>query len=158
MRLTRFAPVLAAGLAISGAAAAHSELHSANWCTNGVVAYAGEFVISAEELHAEADRRQQAEVQRCVDETGLPPHPGGVGTCGIFDPPYELAVAMARAACGDMQSPMPSAGSPVVVFVADPPSFNDPGHHETFNLDDGLRGMCGFCLNLPPSPRPPGQD
>lgn len=158
MRLTRFALALAAGLAISGTAAAHSELHSATWCTNGVVAFAGEFVISAEELHTESNRRQQAAIQRCAEQAGQAPGSIGDGTCGIFDPPYELAVAMARAACGDMQSPMPSAGSPVVVFVADPPTFNDPDHHDAFNLDSGLSGICGFCMSGPPAPKPSAQN
>lgn len=158
MRLARFALFLAAGLAVSGSAAAHSELHSADWCTDGVIAYAGEFILSAEELQAESNSRQQAAVQRCLDETGLPPDPGGVGTCGIFDPPYELALSMARAVCGDRQSPFPSHGSPVVAVILEPQSFNEADHHTGFDLNAGLRGLCGICVIGPPAEKPRGQD
>lgn len=158
MSLARFATAVAAGLAVSCTAAAHSELHSANWCTNGVIAFAGEFSITPDELHAGSDR-QHASVERCRQETGQPdPTSGSVGTCGIFDPPYELAVAMARAACGDLESPKPAQGSPVVVFIDSPRTFNDPNHHATFNLDAGLSGMCGYCVIDTPIPSSPGQN
>ena len=108
MTMTRHAFFLAAVLALSGTAAAHSELHSANWCSNGFVTYAGRFSFTAEEIRAELNRRQQESLQRCLDESGQPdPGAGGVGTCGIFDPPYETAVALAREACGAAGSPTP---------------------------------------------------
>lgn len=158
MSLARFALAVAAGLAVSCTAAAHSELHSADWCTDGVVAYAGQFSITSDDLHAESDR-QQAAVERCRQETGQPdPTSGSVGTCGIFDPPYELAVAMARVACGDLESPTPAHGSPVVVFIVSPQTFNDPNHHTAFNLDTGLTGICGYYVIGTPIPRPNGQN
>ena len=156
MSPARFALILATGLAVSCTALAHSELHSASWCSSGIVAYAGEFSFTPEELQAELNRRQQAGRIRCAEagETDT----GGVGTCGIFDPPYETAVAMARAACGAPGSPTPAFDSPVVAFVVDPPTFNDPSHHESFNFDAGLRGICGVCVSGPAIPAPRDQN
>ncbi len=157
---TRLASALAAGLAVCGSAAAHSELHSANWCLTGAIAYTGDFFYTAEELHAEYDRQQQDALQRCAQEAGGNPNTtsGGVGTCGVFDPPYEMAVSMARAACGDPGSSTPTPNTPVVVFIDEPPTFNDPNHHALFNLDSGLHGMCGFCVNFDPIPVPRNQN
>ena len=155
MTPTRLAFALAAGLAVCGAAAAHSELHSADWCLTGTITYTRDFSYTAEELHAEADRRRQETLQRCLQEAGTS---GAVGTCGVFDPPYEMAVVMARAACGDPGSAAPSPDSPVVVFVDVPQAFNDPDHHQRFDLDSGLHGMCGICLNRDPIPVPRDQN
>ncbi|MBN8740776.1 MAG: hypothetical protein BGP24_14405 [Lysobacterales bacterium 69-70] len=156
---TRLAFALAAGLAGCGSAAAHSELHSANWCSTGTVAYTGEIFYTADELHAEYNRRQQDALRRCLQETGNPnTTSGGVGTCGVFDPPYEMAVSMARAACGDPGSTTPTPDSPVVVFIDEPQAFNDPDHHQLFNLDSGLHGMCGICVNSGPIPVPRDQN
>ena len=149
--------VLAAGLAAASAASAHSELHSAEWCAGGFVHYRGEFTFTAEQLQAETRRRA---TQRCASGvtpgTGAPPDIGSpTSTCGVFDPPYETAVMMARGACGG-GSP-PGSGSDdgsTVAFVSWPESFNDAGHHDTFDFSQGLQGMCGVCL-MPSGPADP---
>lgn len=158
MRIACSTLLLAAALSVSGTAAAHSELHSANWCTNGIVVDAGTFILTAAELRDESNRQQEAALQRCAEQAGQSPGFPGDGTCGIFDPPYEMAVAMARAACGDRESPVPTHSSPVVTFITDPPTFNDPEHHTVFKLDDGLKGICGVCLIIPPIVKPPAQN
>lgn len=141
MRLNRFAFLLAAGLAASGTATAHSELYSADWCTSGRVRFRGLFAFSSAELQAEFDRRQARRAQ-CLQETGTL---DGDGTCGIFDPPYEMAVSMARAACGDPNSRGPAQDSPITAFVITPDNFNEADHHTTFDFSAGLEGMCGYC-------------
>lgn len=142
MRLTRFALALATGLVVAGTAAAHSELHSADWCNDGVVIYRGQFAFSSAQLQDEFARRQTRRTQ-CLQETGAL---DGDDICGIFDPPYEMAVSMARAACGDSSSPVPSQESAVVAFVTEPESFNDISHHGSFDLNSGLKGLCGVCV------------
>src|SRR6478735_12516 len=100
---TRFAFALAAGLAVSYIAAAHDDFPGADWCTNGTVAYTGAFAFTRAELYAEVQRRQQAASTDCI---GRPTASAGgpVGHCGIFDPPYEAARSIARAACGASES------------------------------------------------------
>lgn len=145
---TRFALTLAAGLAVSCSAAAHTELQSADWCAQGIVMYIGDFTLTREELVAEAHRRQQAAGSLCAQDANRPiGASGGDSTCGVFDPPsYEVARAMALAACGAPESAAPAQDSGIVAFVSDPPSFNAADHHQTFNFDSGLSGLCGVCI------------
>jgi hypothetical protein len=145
MSPARLVLTLAVGLATTCTALAHSELHSAQWCANGVVRYRGTFTITSAQLNSEFNRRYNRR-QICLQEAGLPDRtPEGDSTCGIFDPPYEVAAAMARAACGAPDSPVPTADSPVVAIVLSPQSFNDPDHHASFNLDDDISVSCGVC-------------
>lgn len=152
MNLIRFALALA-GLVATGTATAHSELYNADWCTGGFVIFRGMFTISPAELQAEFDSRQTRRTQ-CLQETGTF---DGDDTCGIFDPPYELAVSMARAACGDPASRVPTQESPVTAFITVPTSFNEADHHTTFDFSSGLEGMCGYCemYDSPPIANPP---
>ncbi len=149
--------VLVAGLAAASAASAHSELRSAEWCAGGIVHYRGEFAFTHDQLQAEMQRNA---TRRCASGAtsgagGAPDIGSPTGTCGVFDPPYETAVMMARTACGGTASAgnAPDNGS-TVAFVSEPQSFNDPDHHETFNFDAGLRGMCGICVMPVAAPDP----
>lgn len=156
MNLTRFALALAAGLVVAGTASAHSELYSSEWCTGGIVRFRGMFAFSPAELQAEFNSRQTKRMQ-CLQETGTF---DGDDTCGIFDPPYEMAVSMARAACGDSTSRVPTQESPVTAFITVPSSFNATDHHTTFDFSSGLEGMCGYCemYDSPPPVNPPPQN
>ena len=142
-----------AGLAVSCTAAAHSEIPDAAWCSRGLVVYAGEFAFTREELYTELYRRQQSALSRCV-QGALDPA-GGVGTCGVFDPPYETAFSMARAACGAPANSAPSPDDAAVAVVLEPLSFNAADHHETFDFEAGLRGVCGICLPVTAPVAPP---
>jgi len=143
---TRFAFALAAGLAVSYIAAAHDDFPGADWCTNGTVAYTGAFAFTRAELYAEVQRRQQAASTDCI---GRPTASAGgpVGHCGIFDPPYEAARSIARAACGASESAAAPAND-IVAIIQSPPSYNAANHHESFDLNDGLRGICGVCVTI----------
>lgn len=145
---TRFVLALAAGLGFSCAAGAHNTLQTADWCEQGTIRYTHDFTFSRNELAAEFLRRQQAASALCVVRPD--PTSGGVGTCGVFDPPYEMARSMARAACGAAESTSPVPDTAVAIVV-EPQSFNDANHHQDFNFDAGLSGMCGVCI-------PPGAD
>ncbi|HVH36525.1 MAG TPA: hypothetical protein VM847_20710 [Tahibacter sp.] len=155
---TRLALAFAAGLAVSCTASAHSEIPDAAWCAGGRVAYSGEFAFTREELYAELYHRQQDALARCIQETGQPNTAGGVGTCGIFDPPYETAFMMARRVCGAPTNSAPSPDDGVVAFVLEPASFNADDHHESFNFDSGIHGICGICLPVTAPMPPRGQD
>jgi hypothetical protein len=154
---TRFALALAACLAVSCNAVAHSDIESVDWCVDGVVQYTGDFMFTRDELVAELRRRQQGAIALCAQDASRPtPESGGDGTCGVFDPPYETARAMARAACGAAESAVPAQNGAVVAVVDDPPSFNAADHHDTFNFDAGLSGMCGVCVPRGATPPPIG--
>lgn len=149
----RFALALAAGLAVSCIAAAHDDFPGTDWCTNGTIALTGEFAFTRAELYAEVQRRQEAASTGCI---GRPTASigGPVGHCGIFDPPYEAARSIARAACGASESAAAPAND-IVAIVRSPPSFNAENHHEIFNLEEGINGICGVCVPLtaPAGPR-----
>lgn len=153
---------LIAGLAASFGAGAHDELQSADWCTTGTVAYTGEFVVTHEQLVTEMNRREAAR-QRCQIAAARPTDGSGTNggdlTCGISDPPYELARSMAGASCGGTQ-PSGTGGDigTTVAFIIEPSSFNAADHHQVFSLETGLHGICGICLlplNSTPAPAPP---
>lgn len=118
--------------------------------------HTGGFSFTTEQLDAELQRRHRlAASADCVGDQSRPnPASGSVGTCGVFDPPFEVAYSMARTACGAASSGPPTNDSPVVAFVVEPASFNDANHHETFNFEAGLSGMCGYCvMQSAPPPR-----
>lgn len=157
---TRFAVTLAAGIAVSCSAVAHTEFASADWCTQGIVMYIGDFTLTHDELVAEARRRREAASSLCAQDANRPiGASGGDSTCGVFDPPsYEVARAMAQAACGAPESTAAAPDSGIVAFVSDPPSFNAPDHHLTFNFDSGLSGLCGVCVPRRAIAHPIGHD
>src|SRR6478752_10402438 len=155
---TRLALAFATGLAVSCGAAAHDEISDETWCSHGLVVYAGEFAFSREELYAELYQRQQSALSRCIQDATHPSPAGGVGTCGIFDPPYETAFSMARRSCGAPANSTPAPDDTAVAVVLEPLSFNAADHHESFNFDAGLRGVCGVCISVSAPMPPRGQN
>lgn len=143
---------LAVGLAVSGSVAAHFEFQNDDWCTQGVIQYTGPFALTHNELAA-ALQEEQAAVANCAQARSTPDSSGDAH-CGIFDPPgqYQTARRMARAACGAVESSTGAPDNSVVAFILEPQSFNDRDHHETFNFDVGVSGICGICLPHRPPP------
>ncbi len=143
---TRYALAFAASFAASFSALAHTEIPSAEWCADGTVMYVDDFALTRDQLQATAAQRRSTALILCEAQLD-PPRSSGDGHCGIFDDPaYEMALAAARAACGESEFPMPSRDSPIVAVITHPPSFNAADHHETFNFDAGVSGMCGICV------------
>ena len=141
---------LAVGLAAASTAGAHSELRSATWCSGGIIHYTGEFAFTQRQLDDEMLRNARRRCAPGVEPgVGTPPDIGSpTSTCGVFDPPYETAVMMARGACGGGDAPTGNASDDgtTVAFVSTPASFNDADHHDTFDFSQGIQGMCGICL------------
>jgi hypothetical protein len=118
---------------------AHSDIPQSEWCSSGRIVAVGEF-----ELYPGFNPSPSAAY---CPESG-----SGLRDCGVFDDDYGNAKAMAQQGCGaHARRAHPTSDIGSVVFVAEhPASFLSPTHHDDYQFNQGLRGVCVRCEARPP--------
>lgn len=131
-------------LVTAGAARAHSELPSEDWCAQGRPVPVGSFEVYPETLVAD-----RARAATCGA--------GGAGPakdCGQFDDDYETSSDRARMICRAHAYAATGDFGSAIAVVQFPATYLHADHHRLYRAEHGLRGLCVRC-ERPVRPAPP---
>jgi hypothetical protein len=149
--------IVCLGVTAAAWAPAHSLMPAADWCENGKVEAIGEFDFpgaSLERIDARFGRLFEGDGDYCSAGRPRPllpsanAHAGGapgLNSCGVVDNHWNKAARMAWDYCAGLDP-----ASDVIPIVTFPADYYDEGHHQHYQLGQGLRGRCVRCADKAP--------
>jgi hypothetical protein len=149
----RFRHLFWIGALSATCASAHSLMPNADWCANGKVETIGEFDFpgaSLQKIDTRFNQLFQNDGDYCsagrpapVIDSDAAARGGapGVDSCGVVDNHWNKAARIAWDYCAGLD---PSAD--VIPIVTLPSDYYADGHHQRYQLNQGLHGRCVRCV------------
>lgn len=135
--------ITAFAVGVAGGASAHDDRLTAHWCHLGTIEVAGEFRVEPPAL---------------IAFTNSNPCPKPIGRdCGQFDDDYFAARSYSSAYCAHIYQAYASQPGVhgIMPLVTEPENFLSTDEHHSYDMSQGLEGVCLVCRMGTPAPSDP---